>query len=170
MGDLKLIFVQTMLLACFANPGLARPEVDKGDLFFIAELAKTSNNQVVLTVGNENSVLTHLPLLLTSAHLAEGGAFDQHLIVVRCSAYCPAAAPTDLIWVARTWLRTPCCQRNAVHGFCASAFPAVVSGWLPAGNLQPEDLAPVHQAAQVVCAGQGQHWPAPHPQHQQGPV
>ena len=35
------------LVAVLANSGLARPEVDKGDLFFIAELAKTSNRQVV---------------------------------------------------------------------------------------------------------------------------
>ena len=72
----------TVLPWWLALHGLARPEVDSGDLFFIADLAKTSKNQVVLAVGNENGILTHLPLLLTSAHLAEGGGFVQHLVVV----------------------------------------------------------------------------------------
>ena len=83
MGRIDFLLIQTALCAWFTAPYLARPEVDTGDLFFIADLAKTANKQVVLAVGNENNVLTHLPLLLTSAHLAEGGAFDQHLVVVR---------------------------------------------------------------------------------------
>lgn len=52
------------------------------DLIVTAELAKTSDDWVVLTSGNEISIDTHLPLLLTSAKLAVGGSFDQHIVVV----------------------------------------------------------------------------------------
>ena len=69
-------------LSCLCHYVLANHDDASTDLMVIAELAKTSEDWVILTTGNKISIETHLPMLLSSAKLAVGGRFDQHIVVV----------------------------------------------------------------------------------------
>ena len=55
------------------------------ELRLMARLAVTADERVMLTTGDEFSVVSHLPLMLTSMQMVDGGDMADHLVVVTSS-------------------------------------------------------------------------------------